>query len=112
MSSRESPLCLGCGGKIPIDESHDLCVYCLGAEHAWAARDDRAVCMNCFCMSARQREARCHFQKQATVRETPAVDLPAAKRFKPTETVVTGQAGMGPTPSPLTLGGGAVCVWD
>ena len=65
MASREGPMRLGCGRKIPIEDSH-VCVFCLGEDHTQAAREEPAACMSCFCMTARQREARYRLFKTGT----------------------------------------------
>ena len=44
-----------------MEDGHDKCIACLGAQHAEAARADPAACMDCFIMPLRTREARAHF---------------------------------------------------
>ncbi len=38
-----------------------MCVLCLGHRRAVLARENLQLCMDCFIMSARTREARCSF---------------------------------------------------
>lgn len=105
MASREGPLCSSCGVKIPIEDAHDFCVYCLGEDHARAARVDPAACMSCFCMTARQREACCRLFLKAV---TPAVGPQPAKRSRPVSSAVgRGRAQVPHTPPLLYAQQGA-----
>ena len=77
-------MCLGCGRKIPIEDSHDVCVFCFGEDHAQAAREEPAACMSCFCMTARQRKARYRLFKTGK----PTVGPQSAKWSRPVATTV------------------------
>ena len=99
MASRERPLCLGCGRKIPIEDSHDVCVFCLGEDHAQAAREEPAACMSCFCMTARQREACYRLFKTGT----PSVGPQPARQSRPAAATVGARAGMDAAHTPITV---------
>ena len=50
--------CTNCNGKMPIEDSHTLCVVCLGPEHAVASRADPSSCPSCASFSTRTLSSR------------------------------------------------------
>ena len=50
-----------CAITLRMENGHDKCIVHLGFQHAEAARENPAACMNCFIMPRRTREARAHF---------------------------------------------------
>ena len=75
--------CVVCGIQLPIEDGHDVCVRCLGEEHAAMAVNNPSSCMDCSILPKRSLEARlCVFGPKRGGGVTPPPVLQQTKRTR------------------------------